>query len=135
MNVNELDGWYHCDGKSTDIHSLDYETDIPLAPIAILQRYPGVTDDWFHLINTISDDPINISIYEPKYIDEVHGSLSERDKKTLMEIFNNGGWEKLREAFNQGCIDMCDEDTDCEACLRRRNNFPATPPDYTQLPD
>ncbi len=133
--MQKLNEWYHCDSVSTDIDFSGYKTDRPLVPFAILQRYPEINDDWFHIPNTFSDEPINISIYEPKYIDEIHGSLSENDKKVLTEVLNNGGWEQLKEAFIQGCIDMCDEDTTCKACLRRRNNFPATPPDYTQLPD
>ncbi len=133
QKLNEL---YRCDSKSTRINSLNYDSDRQLVPFAILHHDPEIDEDWFHIPNIGSDDPIDISIYEPKYMDEKHGSLSEKDKKILMDIFNNGGWEKLRKAFNIGCEEMCDEDAEtCEACLRRRNNFPATPPDYTQLPD
>ena len=134
--IYKLDDIYYCDDTITDINIKKYLPNTKLlTPVTIEHRDPNINDEMFYIPNFENGNGVAISIYAPRYGYSESAKLNESDKKILMEVLNEGGWENIRDTFERGCDDVCgDKKYNCKKYLDRHNNFPSTPPDYTQLP-
>lgn len=131
----EYERYYHCDTNSSWFHR---DGDV-IAPLAVIHHMPNDIECFY--IPFIDEPDIEekgiygyyISMYEPKYVIETKNKLTKDMKESLMRILNNGGWEKLIEAFEEECGDNCS--ATLEECRHKFRQFPATPPNYLLLPE
>lgn len=134
MITLEYEDKYHCDTVHPEFIRYGKIT----MPVAVIHHMPN--DIEFFYIPFLEDHDENdgiygyyISMYEPKYVIETKNKLTKDMKESLMRILNNGGWEKLIEAFEEDCGDNCS--VTLEECRHKFRQFPKTPPNYLLLPE
>lgn len=125
---------YHCDTNST---TLCRDGDVA-APFAIIHHMPNDIECFYipFLEEPDEDNGIfgyYISMYKPEYVIETKNKLTKEMKESLMRILNNGGWEKLIEAFKEECGENCS--ATIEECSHKFRKFPKDPPNYLLLPE
>lgn len=130
----EYERQYHCDTNSSWLHR---DGDV-IAPFAVIHHMPNDIECFYiPFINEMDENNdiygYYISMYEPKYVIETKNKLTKDMKESLMRILNNGGWEKLIEAFEEDCGDNCS--VTLEECRHKFRQFPKTPPNYLLLPE
>lgn len=69
-----------------------------------------------------------LSIYSPEYIVEPKVKLNYNEKVDIMNLLNNGGWNKLMETFKDECNNCFSED-----CIHKNRILPKYTPNYIEL--